>query len=130
MRPRTSHYPIGKLLLKTLEASGLSLYYFSLAIGYGNSYKGFRAFDQMLSWGVPNTVFLTRLQSSRYAIPAETLTEAIVQSETIVAEENRLARTRTEQIEDADYRDSKFLCLNSILNLHIQFALRSVITPH
>ena len=92
MRPRTSHYPIGKLLLKTLEASGLSLHYFSLAIGYGNSNKGVRAFDQMLTWGVPNPVFLMRLQSSRYAIPAETLTEALVESETIVAEETRLAR--------------------------------------
>ena len=92
MKPRTSHYPIGQLLLRVVEHSGLSLHYFSLAIGYGNSNKGVRAFDQMLRWGVPNDVFISRLQSSRYAIPCEVLTIAIAESQIIVDEENRLAR--------------------------------------
>jgi len=92
MRPRTSHYPIGKLLLRVVEHSGLSLHYFSLAIGYGNSNKGVRAFDQMLRWGVPNDVFLTRLQSSRLAIPTEVLREALEESRAIVEKEELLAK--------------------------------------
>lgn len=92
MKPRTSHYPIGKLLLRTVERSGLSLHYFSLAIGYGNSAKGVRAFDQILRWGVPNDVFLTRLQKSRFALPKEVLDAALSESAVIVAEEERLAR--------------------------------------
>lgn len=92
MKTRSSKYPIGKLLIETLSASALSIHYFSLAIGYGNSNKGVRAFDQMLGWGVPDKVFLDRLQSSSLAIPAETLALALAQSEAIVAEETRLWR--------------------------------------
>ncbi len=99
MKVRTSKYPIGKLLIETLSASGFSIHYFSVAIGYGNSNKGVRAFDQMLKWGVPNEVFIDRLQRSSFAIPEEILNAAVEQSEEIVAEEERLRRIA--QVEEA-----------------------------
>lgn len=92
MKQRTSHYPLGKLLLDTLASSGLSIHYFSLAIGYGNSNKGVRALDHILTSGMPNDVFLRRLQSSRFAIPAQVLETALAETQTIVEEEDRIAR--------------------------------------
>lgn len=89
MKTRSSHYPIGKLLIETLAKSGLSIQPFVLAIGYGNSSKGVRAFDQMLKYGVPDEVFLGRLNTSSFAPTSEELDCALEESKKIVDRETQ-----------------------------------------
>lgn len=100
MKTRSSNYPIGKLLIKTLNESGLSIQPFVEAIGYGNSSKGVRAFDHIVHSGVPIDIFIERLNASRFAPDPEELGRALKESEVIVereVEEARLARIEAER---------------------------------
>ena len=87
MRPRSSQYPIGKLLISTLKNSGLTIGPFVEAIGYRNSSKGVRAFDAVLEYGVPTDVFLKRLTSSPLAPNPEELRRALEESQEMVERE-------------------------------------------
>ena len=86
MKPRTSRYPIGILLIRTLKDSGLTIGPFVEAIGYRNISKGVSAFDGMLEYGAPSDVFLNRLTSSPHAPDPDELHSAL--------EESRKIRTR------------------------------------
>ena len=100
MKTRNSKYPIGKLLIKMLNESGLSIQPFVEAIGYRNSSKGVRAFDHIVHSGVPIDIFLERLNTSRFAPNAAELERALKESEIIVErewEEARLARVEAER---------------------------------
>lgn len=87
MRPRSSQYPIGKLLISTLERSGLSIGPFVEAIGYRNSSKGVRAFDQIINYGAPSDVFIDRLISSHLAPEPDELNRALEASARIRKQE-------------------------------------------
>lgn len=104
MAHRTSHYPLGKLLLDTLHTSELSILQFVLAIGYRNGTKGIRALDGMLYGGYPNDVFLQRLTSSELSPPPEILRTAIEETMAILNEEERLAAIAQEEAERAAFR--------------------------
>ncbi len=100
MKTRSSNYPIGKLLIKTLNESGLSIQPFVEAIGYRNSSKGVRAFDHTVNSGVHLEIFLQLLNASRFAPDPAELERALNESEVIVereVEEARLARIEAER---------------------------------
>lgn len=104
MATRTSEYPIGKLILRCIEESGLSVGKFVLAIGYGNPDKGVRALDSLLHYGSTNPVFFERLTSSQYAPNPEELGKVQQETEEILKEERRLEAIRQEAEDRAAFR--------------------------
>ena len=104
MKTRNSKYPIGKLLIKMLNESGLSIQPFVEAIGYGNSSKGVRAFDQILNYGLPNKIFLERLNASRFAPDPAELQRTLEESEAIVEREEEEARVAQKAAERLAFR--------------------------
>lgn len=77
MAHRASTYPLGKLLLESLQKSELSIAAFVTTVGYRNVNKGVRALDGMLRWGHPCDVFLDRLRRSPFALNEQVLQKAI-----------------------------------------------------
>ena len=104
MAYRTTHYPLGKLLLECLRNSQMSIQPFVQAIGYRNATKGVRAFDSILAYGYPNEVFLERLCSSSLAPDAQLLKEAIDQTWSILADEEREAEKARKEAEREAFR--------------------------
>lgn len=104
MRPRSSQYPIGKLLISTLERSGLSIGPFVEAIGYHNTSKGVRAFDEVLENGVPADVFLKRLTSSPFAPHPDELQRAVEESQEMVERERQEWLLAEKEVERQSFR--------------------------
>jgi hypothetical protein len=104
MKHRTSEYPLGKLLLRLLASSGLSLHSFALSIGYGNPNKGIRAFDDMLREGYPNDVFLTRLLSSKFSPGREVVQAATNKTLAILSNREELEKLVKLARERAEFR--------------------------
>jgi hypothetical protein len=102
MAHRASTYPLGKLLLGSLQHSGLSIGAFVTTVGYRNVNKGVRALDGMLRWGYSSDVFLVRLRQSPLAPNEQLLQTAIEQTMVILeAEEQEAARQQREAAEVA-----------------------------
>jgi hypothetical protein len=51
-KPRQSNYPIGRYFIKLWTDTGLSLSAFVTALGYRNTSKAIKRFDEWLRWGV------------------------------------------------------------------------------
>ena len=100
MKARTSHYPIGTLLIQILKDSKLTLEPFVRAIGYGNPSKGVRAFDHIVTFGEPVPVFIDRLSSSPFAPHPLALKQALEESK-ILVERRRHAEHRAREEEEA-----------------------------
>ena len=99
MKVRTSHYPIGALLIQILHDSKLTLEPFVRAIGYGNPSKGVRAFDHIITFGEPVPVFINRLATSPFAPDPTLLKQALDKSKVLVAQrldQERTARMKAE----------------------------------
>ena len=84
MKVRTSHYPIGALLIQILHDSKLTLEPFVRAIGYGNPSKGVRAFDHIITFGEPVPVFINRLTTSPFAPDPTELKQSLDKSQVLV----------------------------------------------
>lgn len=93
MKQRFSSYPIGELLIETLRASGLKLPDFMREIGY-SPHNGIATFDQWISKGHGNPLFIERLTSSRFAPPVQELRQALADTEQIRGRE-KAAETRS-----------------------------------
>lgn len=104
MTKRTSHYPLGQLILQTIKDSQLSPGHFVTAIGYGNPAKGIKALDRLVKYGANDPVFLARLTASCFAPKPEALQEAIKETDAIIEEEERLFEIKTKEEERAAFR--------------------------
>jgi hypothetical protein len=67
MKKLHSQYPIGQLLITIFNESGLKLPQFLETIGYRNTAKGIRHFQEFLAEGLGPIVLITRLMQSPYA---------------------------------------------------------------
>jgi hypothetical protein len=101
---RTSHYPLGQLLLEHLAASGLTVGNFAAAIGYRVVPGGVRAIDALLTSGVAAPVLLRRWSESPHAPNAEALQRALAETEAMVAAERAAQDAARRALERARFR--------------------------
>jgi hypothetical protein len=97
----------------------MSIQPFVQAIGYRNATKGVRAFDSILAYGYPNEVFLERLCSSSLAPDAQLLKEAIDQTWSILADEEREAEKARKEAEREAFRraQGRYFSLLSLVDI-------------
>lgn len=104
MVKRSSQYPLGQLVLQSIEASQLSAGNFVSAIGYRNPSKGVRALDSLVRHGSQDPVFFERLNASQFAPPREAFESALKETLAILAEEARLYAIEEEAEKRAAFR--------------------------
>lgn len=116
--------PIGALLFVAFIDSGLKLPEFVAEIGYGNIHKGIRAFQSFVNTGVGNTIFLERLQKSRFMIDPDALLDALVATETQLLTEQEHERSIQERERQRSFRPAIYAVPK--LDRHAQITLFAV----
>ena len=80
----TTRYPIGQVIIKRIQDAEVRLPDFIRGIGYKNVNKGMRAFYLLVKEGRGPTIFITRLQTSQFAIDQTDLAAALSATEKIL----------------------------------------------
>ncbi len=118
--------PIGALLFVAFIDSGLKLPEFVAAIGYGNIHKGIRAFQSFVNTGTGNTIFLARLQESRFMIDPDALLDALVATETQLLTEQEHERILQERERQRSFKPAIYPVPNLDRNAQVTlFAVTS-----
>jgi hypothetical protein len=113
MRARYSNYPIGKLLLKVIDESGLDPKAFFSELGFANFSKAVERLDCWLERGEGNILLLERLQSSRFAIEGNLLKQVMAENDVMLQREREVVAKR----EEAEARKAFQPCLEVIPEL-------------
>jgi hypothetical protein len=101
---RYSQYPIGRLLLRVLGDSGLRPGAFMQSLGYRKINTGTAAFDEWVSQGAGHADFITRLQASRFAVPAGEMQVALDDSAAMIRAEHERVQAAMEARARAEFR--------------------------
>ena len=98
-KPRQSNYPIGKYFITLWQESGLSISAFMTALGYRNTSKAIKRYDEWLRWGVGEAHVLNSIERWKPEIKDELdkqlkLTSQILDVEAAEAKKILIAEAR------------------------------------
>lgn len=98
-KPRQSNYPIGRYFITLWKESGLSIATFMTALGYRNTSKAIKRFDEWLRWGVGEAHILNSIEQWKPEIKDELdkqlkLTSQIIDIEAAEAKKVLIAEAR------------------------------------
>ena len=97
-KPRNSTYPIGQLLIRLWRESGLSLPDFFSSLGYSNTDKAVKRFDQWVQWGQGEEHLLTTVKRGYPQLEVELAQALAITQEMLAVEDKQAEEILTERL--------------------------------